>query len=130
TVSAGNDVGCPEVDWETIPPTPVTPVVPEQDSSEACEVLDQIVIPEAGEGYAYFVGDDDVSGTTIELNEGEEVTIEVRFDRGYFLAEGAEIEWTFTGGEVEPCPEIVVPAIPTITTDHLCEVPDGLVVPT
>ncbi|MFP4513329.1 MAG: hypothetical protein ACLFRV_10340 [Acidimicrobiales bacterium] len=103
----------------------VTPEDPEVTLSKECEVPDKLHVPET-EGVTYFLGDDDVTGETLEGSQSGTLTAEA--DEGYKLND-PDWEFTFDLAAAEPCPEEVAPGEPGVNQSEECEVEGTLVIP-
>jgi hypothetical protein len=89
------------------------PVEPTLVEALECDALDTVTVPET-EGVRYLLGDEDVSGTVIELDEGETIVITAEIQDPYV---GEDDEFSFTGSDVQPCE---LPNGPSVTVVQAC----------
>jgi hypothetical protein len=107
---------------------PVTPAVPTHIESTECDVLDSYTIPSTT-GVTYKVNGVTKAAGTYDLPAGVEVDVTAEADDGYFIADGAETSWSFTGSEVQACSTTRTPTAPTHTVNEACAVVDTYTIP-
>lgn len=102
-----------------------TPVDPDLELSESCEVPDKLHIPDT-EGVSYRYDGGEVNGQTLMGPLSGTITAEAK--TGYDLTD-PEWSYEFDLAEGEPCPEEVTPVEPEVNQSEACEVEGTLVIP-